>query len=58
MAFIALSGVSLLNKADKKIADGTSILADSWIKFLNITILKISFQGLSNQTQDAIKIKT
>ena len=33
IAFIAFSEVSLLNKADKKMADGGLILADSLIKF-------------------------
>ena len=40
IAFIAISEVSLLNKADKKMTDGGSILADSRITLLKLTILQ------------------
>ena len=39
ISFNAFSEVSVLNKADKKLSEGGSILADSRIKFLKLTIL-------------------
>ena len=45
----------MLNKTEKKIANGGSILTDSRIKFLKLSYYKTLIQRLCNQEKDKIK---